>query len=120
MSIYARNLPEHVYETVGRQLEANSSNFGEYATTEIARQVVANLVLLGFDVVPQGQSNGAGLRGKELREAIAAELSPKPEHYRILFARVEEKSTIGGKDPVATFLTQLTRIPGIERVGGQR
>jgi hypothetical protein len=64
------------------------------------------------------------LRGERLRE-VAAEIvfrhfkpGDPPFHYkRWLELVVNEGHRIGGKNPAATFLTQVARVEGIERVG---
>lgn len=62
-----------------------------------------------------------GLRGTELRKAIERVLSARRGedlHYRDVFAAVEaEEGAVGGKDPVATLLTQLSRSTLVEAVG---
>src|SRR6266516_155377 len=63
------------------------------------------------------------LRGERLRE-VALELlqrlsaSGDPVHYRIWFeALVQAGFRVSGRDPLATFLTQITRIDNVESVG---
>ncbi|SRR5712691_6025605 len=62
------------------------------------------------------------LRGKRLRE-IAVELLRQKKgigsvvHYRDWYELVLEAGlSVAGKDPLATFLTQIARAPGIESV----
>jgi hypothetical protein len=63
------------------------------------------------------------LRGERLREVALDVLrriyaSGDPVHYRAWFeALVEAGYRISGRDPLATFLTQVTRIDGVESVG---
>jgi hypothetical protein len=63
------------------------------------------------------------LRGQRLREVALEVLqtywSPNREiHYRAWFDLVQEHAgRVGGKDPLATFLAQVHRAPGVERVG---
>jgi len=65
------------------------------------------------------------LRGQRLRAAAVAVLveqvgTRKPIHYREWYRLLTDRGLIAaGKDPVATFLTQITRSPLIERVGGK-
>lgn len=63
-----------------------------------------------------------GLRGRRLRE-IAVELLKKRKrpgeeiHYREWYELLGGAGlTIAGKDPLATFLTQIARAPGVESV----
>jgi hypothetical protein len=63
------------------------------------------------------------LRGERLREVALEVLqrlsaSGDPVHYRIWFqALVEAGFRVSGRDPLATFLTQITRIDNVESVG---
>jgi hypothetical protein len=63
------------------------------------------------------------LRGERLREVALEVLhrlsaSGDPVHYRIWFeALVESGYRVIGKDPLATFLTQVSRIDRVERIG---
>jgi aldehyde:ferredoxin oxidoreductase len=63
------------------------------------------------------------LRGERLREAALEVLqrlsaSGDPVHYRVWFdALVESGYRISGRDPLASFLTQVTRIKRVESVG---
>ena len=63
------------------------------------------------------------LRGQRLQE-VALEIlrkrwgADRQIHYREWYDLVQaEGHKIGGKDPVATFLAQVHRAPGIERLG---
>jgi hypothetical protein len=62
------------------------------------------------------------LRGQRLRE-IAVELLRQKRgigtvvHYRDWYALVQEAGIrVAGRDPLATFLTQIARAPGVESV----
>ena len=63
------------------------------------------------------------LRGERLREVAVDVLrrlasSGDPVHYRAWFdALVESGFRVTGRDPLATFLTQITRIEQVESVG---
>lgn len=63
------------------------------------------------------------LRGERLREVALEVLqrlsaSGDPVHYRIWFeALVQAGFRVSGRDPLATFLTQITRIENVESVG---
>lgn len=80
--------------------------------------------LLGIEEQLSIHELSAELRGARLRE-VAADIvfrhfkkGDPPFHYKQWFALVVgEGHRIGGKNPAATFLTQVARIDGIERVG---
>jgi hypothetical protein len=63
------------------------------------------------------------LRGERLREVALEVLRDRagdgnPIHYRLWFdALVESGYRVIGKEPLATFLTQISRIDRVERVG---
>jgi hypothetical protein len=63
------------------------------------------------------------LRGERLREVALEVLqrlstSGDPIHYRIWFeALVQAGFRVSGRDPLAAFLTQITRIDKVESVG---
>ncbi len=63
------------------------------------------------------------LRGERLREVALDVLREKfgrgdPIHYRAWFdALVESGYRVSGQDPLASFLTQVSRIERVERVG---
>jgi hypothetical protein len=63
------------------------------------------------------------LRGERLREVALEVLqrlsaSGDPVHYRIWFeALVDSGYRVSGRDPLATFLTHVTRIKRVEPVG---
>jgi hypothetical protein len=63
------------------------------------------------------------IRGERLREValdVLRQLSASgdPVHYRAWFdALVESGFRVSGRDPLATFLTQITRIDKVESVG---
>jgi hypothetical protein len=65
------------------------------------------------------------LRGERLREVALEVLqrlsvSGDPVHYRIWFeALLLSGYRVSGRDPLATFLTHVTRIESVERVGSR-
>lgn len=84
----------------------------------VVRLVETRLV----EVIPHGAADGK-LSGAALRSLIEAYAARRrsPFHYRELLAEIEEAGhVVGGRDPIATFLTQLTRVDGLRRVGGNR
>jgi hypothetical protein len=64
------------------------------------------------------------LRGQQLREEAVRILIEKrgirqPIHYREWYGLLRDQGLVAaGKDPMATFLTQITRSPLVERVDG--
>ena len=81
-----------------------------------------------------GQSNqlsldalDSHLRGQRLREVALDILERRSDggetgvHYREWYAWLREAGyTVSGRDPVATFLAQVSRSADVERVGGSR
>lgn len=65
------------------------------------------------------------LRGEDLRRVVVQVASGiavdgRPFYYRDLFALVERAGyRVGGRDPLATFLTTLSRTPEFEAQGGR-
>jgi hypothetical protein len=65
------------------------------------------------------------LRGQRLQEVAVQVLrsqweTDEPIHYREWFDLVQgEGHRVGGKDPLATFLAQVNRAPGVESLGGR-
>jgi hypothetical protein len=63
------------------------------------------------------------LRGERLREVALEVLrrlssSGDPVHYRVWFqALVDSGYRVLGRDPLATFLTQISRIERVEKIG---
>jgi hypothetical protein len=81
--------------------------------------------ILGSSTEPPLDSLDARLRGAELRDVAVRILmqrcSDEPVHYREWFVWVREAGyQVSGKDPLASFLAQITRSPDVERVGGAR
>lgn len=65
----------------------------------------------------------SGLRGRDLRQVAAAVLYRRvghlPVHYRDWFTWVlEEGHAVGGRDPLASFLTNISRSPVVVRAQG--
>jgi len=65
------------------------------------------------------------LRGRRLQE-VAVEIlrsgwgADREIHYRDWYDLVQAQGhKIGGKDPIATFLAQVHRAPGVERLGSR-
>lgn len=68
-----------------------------------------------------GSSNGTALRGPAIREAAVQLLRDDPHgaealHYRNWYSRLTEAGfAVAGKDPLAVFLTQITRSPVVRK-----
>jgi hypothetical protein len=79
--------------------------------------------VLGISAQSTIDDVSAGLRGQRLRElaveVLRSHLHPGDEiHYRDWFALVADNGVrIAGKDPLATFLVQVSRAADIEPVG---
>jgi hypothetical protein len=111
------------------ELRAQAQRMHELAAA-VDEDLAANLRLLGqldemLGVAPQLSmtETDEALRGQRLRDvAIQILKSHKGEaaavHYREWYELVvHEGHRVAGKDPVATFLTQVSRAPEIESVG---
>ena len=65
------------------------------------------------------------LRGRRLQEVAVEVLQRRvsdrrPVHYREWFAYLRSEGyEVGGRDPLATFLTKVSRAHGVERVGSR-
>lgn len=92
--------------------------------------LAAALRLLGqldeiLDLAPQMSMSQVDevLRGQRLRQVAIQVLKRRrgqgaTVHYREWYdLLVEDGHRVGGKDPVATFLTQLSRTPEVEPIG---
>jgi uncharacterized protein YhaN len=75
------------------------------------------------DPEPQPAAGERALRGPDIREVavtLLAENGREALHYREWYELLERAGhTIAGKDPLAVFLTQITRSPAVRR-GGTR
>ena len=99
---------------------------------QAADQVVADERLVRslaevLGVSPQATIHdiGGALRGQRLREVavevLKKHLNPGEEvHYRQWFELLrDEDIAVAGKDPLATFLAQVSRSDAVEAVGGR-
>ena len=79
--------------------------------------------ILGLDAQLRLEELHPRLRGARLREVALQVLATQEDsareiHYRDWYQLVRaEGHRIGGRDPLATFLAQINRAPGVERVG---
>lgn len=81
--------------------------------------------VLGLSAQLRLEDLSSRLRGRRLQE-VAMEILrsrwgvDREIHYREWFDLVQaEGHKIGGKDPLATFLAQVHRAPGVERLGSR-
>ena len=102
---------------------------GQLATLERQLADVAERVELIDRLAPEAanvhplpaRDDGAGLRGAAIRQAaidvvLAREGDPAPIHYKEWFGLLEQAGhRVAGKDPLAVFLTQISRSPVIRR-----
>lgn len=131
-------LSQHVQEAVAaerevvaarlEQLRAQAARLHEIVD-ELDEQVASDARLLRqmeeiLGVAPQLSLEGqhGELRGQRLREIAVALLREKKGigsvvHYREWYELLLEAGLrVAGKDPLATFLTQIARAPGVESV----
>src|SRR3954453_7678350 len=85
-----------------------------------AQCLLLDRIVPGPDEAPPAVAGGAqGLRGPAIREAAVAVLVARNEHalhYRDWYeALVQAGHEVAGKDPLAVFLTQLSRSPVIRK-----
>jgi hypothetical protein len=131
------HLSEHVQDVVGRErqivvdrleaLLAQSRRLHEVVDQVDADAAGAARLLRHMDemlgIAPQLSLDGhSELRGQKLQE-IAVELLRQQKgvgievHYKDWYGLlVETGVVVGGKDPLATFLTQIGRAPNVESV----
>jgi hypothetical protein len=131
LSNHVRETVENEREVVARRLDAlreQSRRIHELADAiardvdEAARLLRAIDEMLGRAPQLSIESTHDELRGRKLQE-IAVELlrqrhgTGSPVHYRDWFALLTEAGArVAGKDPLATFLTQIARAPEVESV----
>lgn len=79
--------------------------------------------MLGLSAQLRIEDLSPRLRGQRLQEVALAVLktdwgADRDIHYREWFDLVQAKGhRVGGKDPLATFLSQVNRAPGVEGLG---
>jgi hypothetical protein len=133
-----RALSDHVRETVERERELVVNRLEALREQACRMREVAEVIerdaedashllrtmdeLLGRAPQLSLESQHEELRGKRL-QAIAVDLLRqqhglgRPVHYRDWFALLTEAGVrVAGKDPLATFLTQIARAPAVESV----
>jgi len=132
------NLSEHVREAVERERELVAQRLAELRdqaarlhvlVEQVDAEVAENARLLRqmdemLGLAPQLSLEAlqGELRGQRLRE-IAVELLRQKKgigvtvHYREWYELLLEAGLrVAGRDPIATFLTQIARAPGVESV----
>jgi hypothetical protein len=132
------NLSEHVREAVERERELVAQRLAELRdqaarlhvlVEQVDAEVAKNARLLRqmdemLGLAPQLSLEAlqGELRGQRLRE-IAVELLRQKKgigvivHYREWYELLLEAGLrVAGRDPIATFLTQIARAPGVESV----
>jgi hypothetical protein len=123
----ARELLERV--TVGQQRLARAHALVESlsATLETDERLLERVQSLMVSArQPSLDTLDVRLRGARLREVavevLLSRVAPgEPVHYRDWYAWVgDDGFRVAGRDPLATFLAQVTRAPGVRRVGGPR
>lgn len=68
---------------------------------------------------PNGYLKGARIRAVAVRLLAASEQAGQPVHYSEWFASLGRAGFgVAGRDPLATFLTQISRSPVVEKTGG--
>jgi hypothetical protein len=104
---------------VARQLAALERQLGD--VTERV-ELIDRLAPEAANVHPlPARDEGAGIKGAAIRQAaidvlLAREGSPAPVHYKEWFGLLEQAGhRVAGKDPLAVFLTQISRSPVIRR-----
>lgn len=104
-------------DTAARQLAAIEHQLAE---VQERLQLIDRLVPEAANVHPlPSRGDADGLRGAAIRRAAIAvlrELPPQPIHYKAWFEATREAGhRIAGKDPLAVFLTQISRSPVVVR-----
>lgn len=123
----ARQLAERLTETRKRLARARAFVRSLEAQEEAEERLLEHVQsLLPSARQPSLDTLDQRLRGARLRdvavEVLASRAAPgEPVHYRDWYAWVAESGfRIAGRDPLATFLAQITRAPRVMRVGGAR
>jgi len=100
----------------------------ERATDQVAadeRMVRALAEVLGVSQQATIHDLGGAIRGQRLREVaveiLARRCRPGEDiHYRDWYALLEQEGlVVAGRDPLATFLAQISRADSVEAVGGR-
>lgn len=112
----------------GRERAQRLRELAEQATDQVMadERLVRSLAeVLGISPQATIQDLGGALRGQRLRE-VAVEVLKKhvqpgdDVHYREWFELLRsEDVVVSGRDPLATFLAQVSRSDAVEAVGGR-
>ncbi len=124
----------HEYEQMlvrlekGRERAQRLRELAEQATDQVIadERLVRSLAeVLGVSSQATIHDLGGALRGQRLREVavdvLKKHLQPGEEvHYREWFELLRgEDVVVAGRDPLATFLSQVSRSDAVEAVGGR-
>lgn len=110
----------------GRERAERLRDLAEQAATQVAadERLLRSLAeVLGISRQPTMDSLGGALRGQRLREVavqvLANYLKPGEDiHYRDWFDLLrQEDFAVAGRDPLATFLAQISRCDAVESIG---
>lgn len=112
---------EHSRERAGRLREIADQAADQVAADERMLRSLAEL--LGLSPQSTIDELGGALRGQRLREVavevLARHRSPgEVVHYRDWYALLRhENVAVAGRDPLATFLSQVNRCDAVEAIG---
>lgn len=88
------------------------------AVDEHLEQRTSLSVVRPDDDAPLGVLKGVDIRVGAVRILAARQAAPRPVHYTGWYDLVRQAGYgIGGRDPLATFLTQITRSPVVQHAG---
>lgn len=112
----------------GRERAQRLRDLAEQATDQVVadERLVRSLAeILGVSPQATIHDLGGALRGQRLREVAVDVLKKHARpgdamHYRDWYELVRgENIVVAGRDPLATFLAQVTRSDAVEAVGGR-
>lgn len=112
----------------GRERAQRLRDLAEQATDQVAadERLVRSLAeVLGVSPQATIHDLGGALRGQRLREVAVDVLKKHAQpgdelHYREWYELVRDANVVvAGRDPLATFLAQVSRSDAVEAVGGR-
>jgi hypothetical protein len=110
----------------GRERARRLQDLADQAAEQVAadeRMLRSVAEVLGLSPQATIDGLGIGLRGQRLREVavevLQRHVSPgQALHYRDWFALLQDENiAVAGRDPLATFLAQISRADEVEAVG---